>query len=127
LSTYHLDTDFLIHAVSRRGPEWRKLREILLTDALLEMSAVAWYEFCRGPRTPEQIATARALFGDEGIVAFDERLSEQAGQEFRRLGQPRKRAADIAIAVIAVSQSATLLTRNRSDFSDITGLTLEEP
>ncbi len=56
------------------------------------MSAVAWYEFSRGPRTPEQLAVARGLFLEEGIVPFSEELASCAADAFRRLGSPRKRA-----------------------------------
>lgn len=125
MSRYHLDTDFLIHAVSQRGPEWHRLQEIAGSDAVLEISAVAWYEFCRGPRSPEQLAVARALFGEEGVIAFDEGLAETAGDEFRKLGGPRQRAADIAIGVTARSKGATILTRNEGDFANIPGLSVE--
>ena len=125
MSKYHLDTDFLIHAVSHRGPEWHRLFEIVDSDAVIEMSAIAWYEFCRGPRTPEQTAAARSLFGEDGIVAFDEGLAGQAAAEFRRLGCPRRRAADVAIGVTASRCSATLLTCNRADFRGIEDLLVE--
>jgi hypothetical protein len=32
--------------------------------AKLAYSSVAWYEFARGPRTPEQLTVARSFFGD---------------------------------------------------------------
>jgi predicted nucleic acid-binding protein len=125
LSRFHLDTDFLIHALSSRGPEWRRLGEIVDSEAIVEISALAWYEFCRGPRTPEQIAVARGLFGDQGIIALTDIMAERAGDEFRRLGSPRRRAADVTIGVTAASCGATLLTRNRNDFGDITALDVE--
>ena len=121
----HLDTDFLIYALSARGPERRKLRELAESDAVLEISSIAWYEFCRGPRTVEQLAVARALFGDDGIIAFDERLAERAADEFRRLARPRKHAADVAIGVVARELKATLVTRNGRDFAGIDGLRLD--
>jgi len=119
---FHLDTDFLIHALSKRGVERRRLESVADSDAVIEVSAIAWYEFCRGPRTPEQIAVARSFFGDSGIVAFAEPIADRAAEEFRHLGQPRKRAADIAIGVTARECGATLLTRNAGDFADIEGL-----
>jgi predicted nucleic acid-binding protein len=125
LSRFHLDTDVLIHALSSRGPEWRRVAEIVESEAVVEISAIVWYEFCRGPRAPEQIAVARGLFGDQGVIAFTETLAERASDEFRRLGSPRRRAADIAIGVTAASCGATLLTRNRADFADISALDLE--
>jgi predicted nucleic acid-binding protein len=122
---FHLDTDFLIYALSLRGPERRRLHEVMRSDATLEISAIAWYEFARGPRTPEQIAVARDLFPRDGIVAFSERVAVAAAEQFRRLGSPRKRAADIAIGVVARSRDATLLTRNAKDFAGIDGLRTE--
>ncbi len=41
----HLDTDFLVYALSVRGPERKKLDELASSDAQIEISAVAWYEF----------------------------------------------------------------------------------
>jgi|ERR1051325_3204693 predicted nucleic acid-binding protein len=113
----HLDTDFLIYALSQSGAERNRLRKAAESEAALEISAVAWYEFCRGPRLPEQIVVARSLFGADGVVAFDERLAAHAAEVFRRLGSPRRRAADIAIGVTAAAASALLLTRNARDFA----------
>lgn len=121
----HLDTDFLVHALSHGGVERRRLLEVAASEPEIQMSAVAWYEFSRGPRTPEQLAVARSLFGEDGIVPFSEELAGAAAEVFRRLGSPRRRAADIAIGVTAVAAGATLLTRNGSDFAGIPGLELE--
>jgi predicted nucleic acid-binding protein len=122
---YHLDTDFLIYAIATRGRERRRFMEIVNGDDELEISTIAWYEFCRGPRTPEQIAVARDLFGEDGIIGFTDVLAELAAEQFRRLGSPRRRAADIAIGVVAVSREATLVTRNARDFAGIDGLELD--
>jgi predicted nucleic acid-binding protein len=122
---YHLDTDFLIYASSSRGKERRRLLDIVKGEAELEISSIAWYEFCRGPRTPEQIAVARDIFGPDGIVAFTQTLAEAAADQFRKLGSPRRRAADIAIGIVALSREATLVTRNARDFAGIEGLELD--
>ena len=125
MKRFHLDTDFLIHALARRGAPWRRLRALNDDDAELEISAIAWYEFARGPRSPEQLAVARTLFGEEGIVAFSETHAERSADAFRLLGSPRRRAADVAIAVTAMARGAILLTANTRDYTDIEGLTLE--
>jgi predicted nucleic acid-binding protein len=122
----HLDTDFLVYALSSAGPERRRLLELAESDSTIEMSAVAWYEFSRGPRTPEQLAVARAFFSEHGILPFSEELAALAADCFRRLGSPRRRSADIAIGVTAAALEARLLTRNGMDFADIQGLDLEE-
>jgi len=122
---YHLDTDFLVYALSTGGPERRRLRTLADSDAEIQMSAVAWYEFSRGPRTPEQLAVARSFLGDDGVLAFTEGTAAEAAEVFRRLGSPRKRAADVAIGVAAVVHEAVLVTRNARDFAGIPGLRVE--
>jgi len=121
----HVDTDFLVYALSAAGPERRRLAALAASDAAIQLSAVAWYEFSRGPRTPEQLAVARSFFLDDGIVPFSEALAERAADVFRRLGSPRRRAADIAIGTTAAAMEAVLLTRNARDFAGIPDLRLE--
>ena len=121
----HLDTDFLVYALGVAGPERRRLIEVAESGRTIEMSAVAWYEFSRGPRTPEQLATARAFFGNDGVVPFSEPIAAASAEVFRQLGSPRRRAADIAIGVTAAFRGATLLSRNARDFAGIPGLDLE--
>ncbi len=127
VARFHVDTDFLVYALATTGPERMRLRALAETDAVLEVSAIAWYELCRGPRTPEQVAVARLLFGEDRGVPFTEDLADKAADHFRRLGSPRRRAADIAVAVSAVHRGAVLLTRNARDFSEVEGLVVEEP
>jgi predicted nucleic acid-binding protein len=59
------------------------------------------------------------------VVAFSETLVAEAAEVFRRLGSPRKRAADVAIGVTASVHEAVLLTRNARDFAGIPGLEVE--
>lgn len=124
--TVHLDTDFLVYALGTAGPERRRLLEVAESGHVIELSAVAWYEFSRGPRTPEQLATARAFFTDDGIVPFSEHIASAAAEVFRQLGSPRRRAADIAIGVTAALRNATLMSRNARDFAGIPGLVIED-
>ena len=125
--TVHLDTDFLVHALSGSGSDRRRLLEIAESGRPIEMSAVAWYEFSRGPRTPEQLAMAKAFLTDDGIIPLSEQIASAAAEVFRQLGSPRRRAADIVIGVTAASRNAILLTHNAGDFSDIPKLYVEEP
>ena len=122
----HVDTDFLIYALATTGPERQRLLQAAESGHTLSMSAVAWFEFSRGPRTPEQLATARTLFAEDGIIPFSEPLAATAADVFRRLGSPRRRAADIAIGVTAASHEATLMTRNARYFGGIPGLMVED-
>ncbi len=121
----HLDTDFLVYAISRAGPERQRLLDLADSDVEVQISAVAWYEFSRGPRTSEQLAVARTFFPEDGVIPLSEELAEAAGEVFRRLGSPRRRAADTAIGVTASELGALLLTRNRRDFAGIPNLEVE--
>ncbi len=123
----HLDTDFLVYALSSAGPERDRLRELADSEAEIQMSAVAWYEFSRGPRIPEQLAVARSFFPEDGVVPFSEDLAATAADVYRRLGSPRRRGADVAIGVTAAAMDARLLTRNGRDFAGIPHLEVEEP
>jgi len=120
----HLDSSFLIVSLTSRA-ELGKLQRLAESARPIQMSSVAWYEFARGPRTPSQLAVARTFLLNDGIVPFDEMLAEAAATLFRSLGSPRRRSADIAIAVTAVAVGATLATLNPGDFQDIPGLALE--
>lgn len=121
----HLDTDFLVFALSAAGAERRRLMELAESDTEIQISAVAWYEFSRGPRTPEQISVARSFFPDDGVIPFSEGLAAIAADVFRSLGSPRRRAADVAIGVTAAWMDALLVTRNAADFAGIPHLELE--
>ena len=126
VARYHLDTDFLILAMThRRGPEHDRLLELLRSRAFVEISAVAWYEFVRGPRTPEVLAAGRSVFGETGILPLDESVAERAGALYRGALANRRRAADLAIAAHAISRRAILLTHNPRDYAGIEGLTVE--
>lgn len=126
VARYHLDTDFLVLATSqRRGPENVRLLELLRSRAFVEISAIAWYEFVRGPRTPEAIAVARSVFGDDGILPFDETAAERAADLFRRAGATRRRGAELAIAAHAIGRRATLLTHNPRDYPEVAELKIE--
>lgn len=124
--TFHLDTDFLVYALSVAGCERRALIDLAEGDHVIAISAVAWYEFSRGPRTPEQLAVARSFFAEDGIIPLSEELAAEAAECFRRLGSPRRRTADIAIGITASAFKARLLTRNGRDFAGIPGLEIEE-
>ena len=82
--------------------------------------------FSRGPRTPEPPATARLPFAGDGILPFSGPLAALAADVFRRLGSPRRRAADIAVGVTAAPHDATLMTRSARDFRGIPSPVVED-
>ena len=88
------------------------------------MSAIAWYEFTRGPRTTEELAVAEAFLSNEDVIPFKQDTADIAAKLFRALGYPRKRGNDIAIGVTAALADAVLWTTNQTDFQKIPGLIL---
>jgi predicted nucleic acid-binding protein len=64
---------------------------------------------------------------EDGVIPLSEEIATMAAEVFRRLGSPRRRAADIAIGVTAAAFDAELLTCNVDDFADIPGLNLKRP
>ena len=126
MTSYHIDSDFLIYATSAPGRERARLLELAASAATLRMSAVGWYEYARGPRLPEELALARHLLEPEdGVVPLNDELASRAADVFRALGSPRRRANDIAIGITAAARDAVLLTRNARDFLGIPNLRIE--
>ena len=125
MNAYHLDTYVLVFACAHAGSERAKLLAILDAGEAVGMSAWAWYELRRGPRTPEQMAAAEMLLGGAGIVPVSADFADEAAEQFRLLGSPRRRAADILIGVTARVCGARLLTRNAADFAGIANLVVE--
>ncbi len=122
MKAVHLDTDFLVKAAATAGQERQQLIQLLEQEVPVGMSAIAWYEFSRGPRTPEQLAVAAFLIEEDDVVAFDAAAAVQAADTFRRAGSPRPRANDIAIGTLAARAGAELWTLNPIDFADVPGL-----
>jgi|SRR5229473_5899695 len=100
-----VDTDFLIYALSQVGPERIRLRRAAQSEASLQISAIAWYEFCRGPRLPEHIAVARSLFGVDGVVPLTRRSPPKL--------QKSSAASALPAGVPLTSQSASPPLRPR--------------
>lgn len=127
MSRYHLDTDYLIRALTRSGSERERLGALVASDAETEMGALAWYEFERGPRTPQQLAVGRRFVRAQGVLEFDEDRAGLAAELFRHLAGRKRHGIDIAIAAAAIERQATLLTCNAPDYADIEGLVVERP
>lgn len=136
---YLLDTDHL-SALERGNVESMRLRTRLATLRADEVATtiISYEEQTRGWLS--YLAKARSL--DEQVAAY-ERLRQhlvnfcaiplvvfdaQAAQMLRTLQQSRLRIGtmDMKIAAIALVHQATVLTRNRSDFSQVPQLRVED-
>ena len=123
--TIHLDTSALVGGISDEGGI-SSLQTATGRGDTLTLSSIALYEWRRGPRTPEELALALALFPDESIVSFGPAEAHLAAQLYRSVARARARGMDIAIAACAIEHRAALWTLNPKDFQDIPGLRLYE-
>ena len=105
--------------------------EVVTTIISFEEQMRGWMAYiARAKSLPRQIEGYQRLrqhldnYRQIPILDFDER----AAAEYPRLRRRRLRlgAMDLKIAAIALAQDATLLSRNRSDFGRVPGLTVED-
>lgn len=125
--TVHIDTSALIDALTGPRRSLPRLTAIVRAGQRIAISSLVLYEWRRGPRTTAELAAQEALLPLDAVVAFDGAAGATAADLYRRMARPRGREIDIAIAAVALSQSAALWTLNRKDFSDIPGVTLFDP
>ena len=136
---YLLDTDHM-SLLERSGPEGAQIRARLrnfppedaaTTIISYEEQMRGWLSrIARATKPDRQLATYRELkrqlrnYCDIAIVEYD----AAAIVEFERLKKDRIRLGtmDLKIAAMALANSATILTRNLSDFQKVPGLRVED-
>jgi predicted nucleic acid-binding protein len=123
----HLDTSVLIDALTGPRRSMPALRQVVADGIRLGISALALYEWRRGPRTEIELAIEASLLGPEVVVEFGELEARLAADLYRRIRRPRGREVDLAIAACAIGRTAPLWTLKSSDFRDVPGLELHEP
>lgn len=119
-----LDTSALVLSLTADRPEAPTLRSLIERGERLGLPALVLYEWWRGPRTAGELAIQEDLFPSEDCIPFGHREAELAAELYRRLGRPRARQIDLAIAATALAAGGRLWTLNRADFDDIPGLEL---
>lgn len=125
--TVHLDTSVLVDALTGPRRSFRSLERTVSAGHVIAMSALALYEWRRGPRTAEEVGDQEALLPAAGACPFGADEAAAAAAISGRLKRARGRDMDIAIAACAVERGARLWTLNPDDFRDIPGLQLYEP
>ena len=120
----HLDTSFLIRALTRGSREDARLRGWIRANEPLGMSAVAWAEFLCGPVDEAALSVASAMVGRRSL--FTEEMAAIAARLFNGSGRRRGSIVDCMIAATAVAEHAAVATSNLNDFSRFEefGLTL---
>jgi predicted nucleic acid-binding protein len=120
----HLDTSALVAALTGDQRAAARLRSFIDQGSRLGVSTLVLYEWWRGPRVKQELAYQELLFPRDAAFVFGPSQAAVAADIYRRLGRPRQRSADIAIAACAIAQSASLWTLNPNDFEDIPDLEL---
>jgi len=110
----HLDTSFLIRALTRGSPEDRRLRAWLQEATTVGISAVPWAEFLCGPVDAEDVALAARIVGDP--VEFTAEDSSGTARLFTLAGRRRGSLTDCMIAAVALRVGASMATTNPGDF-----------
>ncbi|PZD71026.1 tRNA(fMet)-specific endonuclease VapC [Acaryochloris thomasi RCC1774] len=136
---YILDTNHL-SVLDRGGTSAQRLfqqlatinpSEVTTTIISYEEQMRGWLSYLAKAKTIEQqvngynqLKRQLANYCTIPVLEFD----EAAAQKFHHLKQqyPRLGSMDLKIAAIASVQGAILLTRNSRDFSQITGLSIED-
>lgn len=133
---YLLDTDHLTLFEHVHVPVWRRF--IQQPPGTVGLSAVTVEEYLRGrlaaltrhQNGPLQVqaysrfVASLGLFQQFPIVGFDQ-ACETRYQQLRQL-RLRVGSQDLRIAATALVNQATLVTRNRRDFAQAPGLTLDD-
>ena len=110
----HLDTSFLIRALVQGTPEDRALRQWIVADEPLAMSAVVWTVFQCGPLQPAELAAVAALIDHHRDFTCED--SETAARLFNDSGRRRGSLIDCMIAAAALADDASVATANPADF-----------
>ncbi len=93
----------------------------------MALSAIAFYEWLRGPRTAQELQDQEDLLPGHAAFPFTAAQAALSAKLYQSLPRARSRVLDFAIAAGALEQRAMLWTLNRADFADIPGLRLFAP
>jgi predicted nucleic acid-binding protein len=118
----HLDSSVLIDALTGPRRSAPRLRRLIEEGERILLTSMVVFEWCRGPRTPEELEDQEALFPTADSIAFGPAEALMASDSYRRVNRARGREIDIAIAACAIVHGAELWTLNPRDFQDIPNL-----
>ena len=110
----HLDTSFLIRALTPGSQEDVRLREWIGASRPLGVSTVAWAEFLCGPVDETALSVASVVVGQPS--RFTEEVAVIAARLFNGSGRRRGTMVDCMIAATALAEEAAVATSIPDDF-----------
>jgi tRNA(fMet)-specific endonuclease VapC len=118
------DTDVLIDALRGKGAAGRMRVEI--ATGQLATTTISVFELLSGVRNERERRAVEALLGALTHVAVDGDAAREAALVRRELEAAGKSiaTADLLIAGVCRARKAILLTRNRSEFARVKGLSI---
>ena len=119
-----LDTSALVDSLTGPRRSGSRLRSAIERGERILVPALVLYEWLRGPRLPQEIASQEALFPNTLAVPFGPAEAAISARLYRTLRRPHGREVDFGIAACAINYDAELWTLNRADFTDIPALRL---
>ena len=120
----HLDTSILVDALTGPKRSAAALRAAIEDGERIVCSTIVLFEWLRGDRLPAELVAQEALFPRETSVPFGVDEASIAAALYRKVTRARGREIDLAIAAVAIAQTASLWTLNVEDFRDIPSLSL---
>ena len=111
----HVDTSFLIDALTGGSPAASKLDAWVAADQIIAMSAVAWTEFLCGPLDGRTASLAAVLV--DRRLDYTVEMTTVAARLFNGTGRRRGTLTDCMIAAAAIAESTPIATGNPRDFS----------
>lgn len=118
------DTDVLIDYLAGKGEA--DAVERLLHRGALRTTVISRFELLSGAKNPKQLARLVQLLAAVPSLGLDDAAADAASEirrSLERSGNPI-RMADSLIAGIVISNTGTLLTRNRRHFERVPGMRL---
>ena len=122
----HLVTSVLVDALTGPRRSLRALERTVAAGHVISVSALALYEWWRGPRTDEEIADQESLLPSSDAQPFGPSEARRAPTLYRALKRAPGRDMDIALAACAIEHGAAIWTLNPADFRDL-GVKLHTP
>lgn len=136
MTRYALDTDMLSlwqhgHSEVSRQVLAHQSDELSVTVITVQEQLDGWHSRLPHARTPQRIADLYRRLANNArfvsrVLILDYTVAAVHRYELLRKAHRNLGRMDLRIAAIALEHNATIVTRNRSDFQRIPGLSIED-